>query len=217
MSITFYCGSGSPYAWRVWLTLEHKQLAYNLKMLSFSAGDLKTEGFGKLNPRQKVPVIVEDGFALYESVAIVEYLEERYSDSGSGRLFPPGVRDRALVRRLIQEADSYLVHAMGLMLREIFFKAKEERDGGLIFEGRGKLAAELAQFEREVRGDYLVGGLSAADFTLYPMLALALRADLKDATVDIRSLVGPKLTAWMGRIEALPYFEKTVPPHWKSV
>jgi glutathione S-transferase len=40
MSISFYCGSGSPYAWRVWLALEHKQLAYDLKMLSFSAGDL---------------------------------------------------------------------------------------------------------------------------------------------------------------------------------
>ena len=38
--ITFYYGSGSPYAWRVWLALEHKQLAYELKTISFSAGDL---------------------------------------------------------------------------------------------------------------------------------------------------------------------------------
>ncbi|MGH8534801.1 MAG: glutathione S-transferase family protein, partial [Gammaproteobacteria bacterium] len=58
MSITFYCGSGSPPAWRVWLGLEHKQLPYELKMLSFSAGDLKTEEFTQLNPRQKVPVLV---------------------------------------------------------------------------------------------------------------------------------------------------------------
>jgi len=39
--LTFYYGSGSPYAWRVWLALEHKAIAYELKMISFSAGDLK--------------------------------------------------------------------------------------------------------------------------------------------------------------------------------
>lgn len=36
MSITFYYGSGSPYAWRVWLALEHKRLPYELTVLSFS-------------------------------------------------------------------------------------------------------------------------------------------------------------------------------------
>ncbi|MFH0343351.1 MAG: hypothetical protein ACHBNF_14780 [Chromatiales bacterium] len=68
--------------------------------------------------------------------------------------------------------------------------------------GRGKLATELGHFEREIRGDYLTGVLSAADLTLYPMIALALRADLKNPALAIRTLVGPKLTTWMGRIEA---------------
>ncbi len=216
MSMMFYCGSGSPPAWRVWLALEHKQLPYELKMLSFSAGDLKTEEFTQLNPRQKVPVLVENGFVLYESVAILEYLDERYPAAGRGRLFPDDARERALVRRFIQETDWYLGMAMGRMLRELFHKAEEERDRSVIEDGRGKLAAELAHFEREIRGDYLTGLLSAADFTLYPMIALALRADLKDPALAIRTLVGPKLTAWMGRIEALPYFARTLPPHWKN-
>jgi glutathione S-transferase len=216
MAITFYAGSGSPVVWRVWLTLEHKQLAYALKMLSFSAGDLKTEEFAKLNPRQKVPVIVDEDFALYESVAIVEYLDDRYPDAGRGRIFPSDDRARALRRRLVQETDQYMATAMGPMLREIFFKPADERDRALISEGREKLKAELARFEQEVRGDYLVGALTAADFTLYPMLALALRADLKEPEVALHSLIGPKLTAWMGRIEALPYFERTIPPHWQN-
>ena len=38
--ITFYYGSGSPFAWRVWLALEHKKLAYDFKLMSFSDGDL---------------------------------------------------------------------------------------------------------------------------------------------------------------------------------
>ena len=40
MALTFYYGSGSPYGWRVWLALEHKQITYELKTMSFSAGDL---------------------------------------------------------------------------------------------------------------------------------------------------------------------------------
>jgi len=64
MALTFYYASGSPYAWRVWLALEHKGVPYELKILSFDAGDLKMPEFRVLNPRQKVPVIVDDGFTL---------------------------------------------------------------------------------------------------------------------------------------------------------
>ncbi len=86
MALTFYYASGSPFAWRVWLALEHKQLAYEHKMMSFSAGDLKKPEFLAINPRHKVPAIVDDGFALYESQAILEYLEERHPARPS--LFP---------------------------------------------------------------------------------------------------------------------------------
>ncbi len=56
--------SGSPYAWRVWLAAEHKGIAYELKTLSFDAGDLKRPGFLALNPRHRVPVIVDNDFTL---------------------------------------------------------------------------------------------------------------------------------------------------------
>ena len=41
MALTFYYGSGSPFAWKVWLTLEHKQIPYEFRLLSFDRGDLK--------------------------------------------------------------------------------------------------------------------------------------------------------------------------------
>ena len=41
-------------------------------------GDLKTAEFGALNPRRRVPALVDDDFALAESAAIVEYIEERW-------------------------------------------------------------------------------------------------------------------------------------------
>jgi hypothetical protein len=38
LTVRFYYGSGSPYAWRVWLALEHRGIPYHLKTLSFDAG-----------------------------------------------------------------------------------------------------------------------------------------------------------------------------------
>ncbi len=216
MAIKFYCGSGSPPAWRVWLALEHKRLPYDLHMLSFSGGDLKTEAFARLNPRRKIPVLTDGDYTLYESVAIVEYLDERYPEAGDGRLFPQDIEARARTRRLIQEIDHYFAPAVGPMLREVFYKPEAERDANVIAAGREKLAAELRFFEGELRGDYLVGRLTSADHALYPFLALALRADLKDARTAVRGLIEPELAAWMARIEALPYYGKTSPPHWKT-
>jgi glutathione S-transferase len=212
MAITFYYGSGSPYAWRVWLGLEHKQLAYDLKTVSFSSGDLRKPEFLAINPRHRVPALVDDGFSLYESAAILEYLDEKYPGA---RLFPSDVRERAIVRRLVREADEYFAEAMDELLDEILFKPKEKWQEEHIARGRQRLADELAVWETLIRGEFLAGALSAADFALYPMVALTLRCEKKKPDLALRSLFGPKLTAWMQRMEALPCVGKTWPPHWK--
>src|SRR5690349_16114302 len=93
MALALYYLSGSPYAWRVWLALEHKRIAYELKVLSYDAGDFNDPAFRALNPRQRVPVIVDGGFSLYESAAIVDYLEDR--QPREPRLFSSDVRERA--------------------------------------------------------------------------------------------------------------------------
>jgi glutathione S-transferase len=108
MALAFYCGSGSPFAWKVWLTLEHKQVAYELKVLSFDRGDTKSPEFLAVNPRGQVPAIVDNGYALWESQAIVEYLEEQYPQRP---LLPSDPRGRATVRRLMHEADNHLSDA----------------------------------------------------------------------------------------------------------
>jgi hypothetical protein len=38
---------------------------------------------------------------------------------------------------------------------------------------------------------------------------------MRKGDLNIRGLIGPRIAAWMARIEALPYFDKTFPPHWK--
>jgi glutathione S-transferase len=213
--ITFYYASGSPFAWRAWLALEHKSLPYDLKSMSFSDGDLKTPEYLGINPRGKVPAIVDDGFSLYESAAILEYLDEQYPDSGAP-LFPGDAKNRAHIRRLINEADLYLDQANHKILQQIFFTKKENWDEKLIASGRESVAAELEKFETMLSGDYFAGVLSAADFTIYPMVALMRRVDMRKPDVDMASLIGPGMTAWMKRIESLPFFDKTYPPHWKA-
>jgi glutathione S-transferase len=210
--LIFYYGAGSPYAWRVWLALEHKRAPYELKTMSFSAGDLRKPEYLAVNPRQKVPAIVDDGFALYESVAIVEYLDEKYPGP---KVFPGDVRQRALIRRMVQEADQYYALAMEKLVDQVLFTAPEKWDAVKISEGREGVTRELALWENLIRGDYLAGELSAADFTLYPLIALSLRMEKKKPDLNLPGSIGPKLAGWMKRIQALPYFQKTWPPHWK--
>jgi glutathione S-transferase len=212
--LTFYYGSGSPYSWRVWLALEHKGIRYELKTMSFSAGDLKRAEFLAINPRGKVPAIVDDGFALYESVAINEYLEEQYKSSPP--LFPGDVRQRALVRRLVQEADQYYAIAMEKIVDQVLFTPQEKWDLTAIAQARAALAGELQRWESAASAGFLAGSqVSAADFTLYPLIALTQRMQKKKADLDVAAIIGPAVAAWMKRVEALPYFAKTWPPHWK--
>ena len=214
MALTLYYGSGSPYAWRVQLALEHKALPYDLKVLSFSAGDTKKPEFLALNPRHQVPVLTDGDFSLYESNAIVEYIDEAYHARGAP-LFPGDAKTRALIRRLILEVDAYYGPTSEKLLEQAFWKKPEERDAKAIADAREGVVGELGNFAKAMRGEYLAGTLSAADFALYPMVALLKRAQMKLPDLDADGMLPPPIKAWKARIEALPYFDKTIPPHWK--
>jgi glutathione S-transferase len=197
-----YYGSGSPYAWRAWLALEQKGVPHELKTLSFAAGDLKTAEFSALNSRRRVPVLVDDGFVLYESAAIVEYIEERWPDGPP--LFAADIRERAVQRRMVREADQYLARII-----------ERVATGGRATDAQGDLQEELTYWESVITGDYVTGPLSAVDLTLYPFLVLALRITSRQPGFAVNSLLGPQLSAWLDRMHALPIIQRTWPPHWK--
>jgi glutathione S-transferase len=211
MALDFYYGSGSPYAWRVWLALEHKRLPYEFHLLSFDKGDLKTPAYLRMNPRGRVPVIADNGFTVYESAAIVEYLEQAHSGSGAP-LFARDARAAATTRRMIREADEYLAHAMEALVERILFTEPAQWDAQEIEKAREAFGKELSHFEASKLGE---GAPDAADYTVYPMIALALRLQKKKPDLGISALVGPRLSGWMKKIEALPFFDKTLPPHWR--
>ena len=217
MAIVFYCGSGSPFAWRVWLALEHKKLPYELRVLSFDKGDLSQPAFRALTPRGKVPVIQDGDYVLYESAAIVEYLDDAYPGQGAA-LFPADPKTRGVARRLIREADEYLMESLEALFEQVFVP-QEKWNEAAIGAAKDKLLAELPHWQRAVTTagkDFLVGAAGAADFTVYPLFALALRMQKRRASLALDSAFGPQLIAWMRRVEALPYFERTIPPHWRT-
>lgn len=214
MSLTFYYGSGSPFAWKVWLTLEHKGIAHEAKRLSFDKEETRSPEFLKVNPRAQVPAILDDGFALAQSNAICEYLEERYPDKP---LMPKDAKVRATIRRMIGEADDKLYKASSHLMDLALYAAKEP-DLKAIDEAKAALKEELAIWEGYLKADYFAGGaLSFADFAIYPYMRMPVRVEERAPGLGLkRTELPPKVAAWLARIEVLPYYAKTVPPHWKG-
>lgn len=213
MTLTLHYLSGSPYAWRVWMALEHKGIPYRLRTLSYDAGDFQKPDFAALNPRRRVPVIEDDGFALYESAAIVEYLEDKWRNRPA--LFSADVRQRAIERRMVREADQYFATALEHLVEAVLFTPPEKRSQTSIAAAWEGMRSELTVWETLIQGEFLAGGLSAADLTLFPEIALGRRIADRNPGLVAGPLLGPRLGAWMSRMEALAVVQRTWPPHWR--
>ncbi len=220
MAIELYWGSGSPFAWRVMLTLEVKGLAYESKLLEFSKGEHKTPAYLQLNPRGKVPTLKDNGFVVYESLAMMSYLDRKYP---TPPLFGATAEETALIWQAISECESYLTSAGDKVVRPLFFGK------GLDKVDEIQQAAETIRHELEIldqrlaSANWLVGkSISAADIAIFPLIQLILRAAAKDAAQLFNlqwlplAAYYPNLANWIGRIEALPNYQRTYPPHWRA-
>eukprot|EP01094_Clydonella_sp_ATCC50884_P007418 TRINITY_DN165_c0_g1_i10.p1 TRINITY_DN165_c0_g1~~TRINITY_DN165_c0_g1_i10.p1 ORF type:complete len:219 (+),score=72.85 TRINITY_DN165_c0_g1_i10:150-806(+) len=204
---TLYWIGGSPYAWAVSLALEYKGLEYEHKLLSASDGELKTPEFLALNPRGKVPVLVDQALAVYESQAIIMHLELSYPDKPS--LLP---KDKALRAKALTRANEiqYLT-AAAMALRPLFGggEVAEEVKSALVAEVR-RWEAYALESSRE--SGFLVGdAFSVADANLIPYLAL-----LKRFGFNFSQEKFPALALYLSRHTDCPHFQRLYPPHWKE-
>jgi glutathione S-transferase len=199
----------------VWLALEFKRVPYNLKVLSFQANDTKKPEFVALNSRHTVPTIVDDGYSLWESLAILEYLEDRFT-SGP-KLYPGDAKNRGRIRRLIREMEEYLGReGIDAITTELFFKGDEAADMDKVAKGRERLKEELEYFAKELRTQFLAGDApTAADFVFYPYLGYVWRINFRKPETKLEEIVPAPIADYRKRIEALPYFDQTFPPHWR--
>ena len=70
-------------------------LEYEPKLIGSRTGETQTPEFRALNPKEKIPVLVDDNLVLTESAAIVTYLADTYGPQ-TGLVPPPFTRERAL-------------------------------------------------------------------------------------------------------------------------
>ena len=208
----FYYGSGSPYSWRVQLVLEEKGLPYEPVLLSFDKGEHKSPEHLRRSPHGKVPALTDGAVTLYESTAIVEYLEERYP---TPPLLPADPVARARLRIEELECIEYLATTFRAIAQQLFFTPADQRDATALESGRAAVRRELERLEERAArrdGHYALGGsLTRADLTWLPFVEIAGRAGL---TLD--AVHTPWLAAWQHRMRTRPSFERSYPPHWRK-
>ena len=74
--LTLYHAPISPNSRRVWITLLEKELEFELVEVKLDEEQFKPD-FLAMNPFHHIPVLVDDGFNIVESLAILDYLEAK--------------------------------------------------------------------------------------------------------------------------------------------
>ena len=161
--------------------------------------DAKSAANLQLNPNGHIPVIDDDGFILYESMAINFYLAAKY---GKAPLWPDSLQDRALANQWsywsMLEVEPHLV----AMLQDVF-APPDKKNPAAAAEAAAKLKAPLGVIEQHLsKREYLIN----KDFTI---------GDLDAASVwVIGTMVGldfssaPKTVAWLTKCTSRPASER---------
>ena len=169
--------AGSPFAWRVMLTLEAKQIPYTPILLQGSQRDHKKPDFLALNPRGKVPTLRDGNFVMYESIAIMQYLEVKHPDRP---MFGRAAYETAAIWRSISEFTSYLQPPLERVYSPLL-TGKSEEKAAEVLAALPEVHAELDKLEASLQQNAWLAGpnMSAADTTAYPFLKVLLRASEK--------------------------------------
>ncbi len=87
----------SPYAMSVFVALHEKQIDFEMTPVDLAALEHRASGFSRLSLTQRVPTLVQGDFALSESSAITEYIDEVFAGTP---LYPGDPRAKARARQL---------------------------------------------------------------------------------------------------------------------
>src|ERR1700753_559021 len=125
MALTLYWGSGSPFSWRVLLALEHKGLQYESQLLHFDKQEHQSPQMLKLNPRGRVPVLKDGEYVVFESVAILYYLDKKYPDPP---IFGLTAEEAGVIMRVICEFQSYQEPSLQRVVEAVFSNQVSDED-----------------------------------------------------------------------------------------
>ena len=185
-----------PFVQRVTALLEAKDVAYDIEFINLSD---KPQWFLEISPTGQVPILItEAGEALFESDAIVEYIEEITPPLVSGVTPVQRARDRAWS---YQASKHYLVQCSTM----------QSKDKTVLAERSEKLNKAFEKAEKQLGdGPFFNGAtMNGVDIAWVPLLHRA-KIVREHSGYDFLADF-PKVRAWQGALAETGIFEKSVP------
>ena len=191
----------TPNGWKVAMTLEEMELDYRLRTVNLSTGEQQEESYLSINPNGRIPAIVDDGFAVFESGAIMLYLAEK-----TGKLMPRAVEGRSEVIQwlMFQMAGIGPMQGQAVVFVRYFPEEIVAAQDRYINESRRLY--EVLDHRLEGR-EWLVDDFSLADIANWSWIR-----SHKWARVPIEGL--DNLSRWMNQMRNRPACERgaNIPP-----
>ncbi len=211
MSLKIYAFPLSPRSFKVLWIANHLGIDYEFKLVDFTKNAQNAPEYVALNPNGRAPAIEHDGYVLWESNAIVEYLA---SLKPAAALLPEDTRGRLSVCKwLFWESAHWdpacAIFAFERVVKPLFGRGEalqsEIDRGNELFARVGKVLDGVLSKSRYVAGDTL----TAADFAIGSAMCIA-----EQARFPIESF--RSIQRWQADIKSLPSWSKTtamqVPP-----
>jgi glutathione S-transferase/GST-like protein len=184
----------TPNGRKVSIALEEMDLAYEVHPVALKSGVQKEPWFLAINPNGRIPAIIDrgaDGFAVFESGAILIYLAEK-----SGLLLPSAPRARSVVLQWLM----WQMGGLGPMQGQanVFFRYFPEKIPSVIARYQAETRRLFGVMEaRLAEAEYLAGDYSIADIACWPWVM-----QHEWSGVDIADL--PQLRRWLAAIGDRP-------------
>ena len=207
--LKLYIGNKNYSSWsmRPWVLLKQAGIPFEetvLRFDAFTADSQFKQRLGSISPAGRVPVLVDDGFAVWDTLAIAEYLAEKFPEL---QLWPTAARARARARSVCAEMHSGFSALRGACGMNI--EASLPEAGQLIWRDNAAVRADVARLVEmwselldQHQGPMLFGAFSIADAYFAPVcmrlktFALPVPARIAAYAERVRDLPGVK--AWIG-------------------
>jgi glutathione S-transferase len=210
MSLTLIVGNKNYSSWslRPWLAMKQAGLAFDEVRVLLNRPDTRAQIL-RYTPSGRVPCLVDGALAVWDSMAICEYVNEQYADGG---LWPRDVAQRARARSVAAEMHSGFAALRTHLSMDIRSRNPER---GAIARARPDVSADVARIESiwtdclaASGGPFLFGGFSIADAFFAPVVtrfrtyAIALPAGLAAYSDAVLAL--PPMQEWVAAARAEP-------------
>jgi glutathione S-transferase len=198
---------GHPYSTctrKVLTTLAEKGHEAEFVLVDLMKGEHKSPAHLARQPFGQVPALEDDGFALYESRAIMRYLDAKLPGPS---LTPPDLKGRAVMEQWISiESANFSPGALKVILQK-FFKPMGGGvpDEAIIADGRASASRALDVLEPHLaKNTYLAGeAFTLADISYMPYVGYLYQAGEAELINSRRSVA-----AWWGRVSERPSWRK---------